>query len=141
MNQPVWLAGLGASLSSNAYQTLKLLVLYINVQGDDCDFPLCGLSRELRCIVGNNILEELKLYVALEDYASFQTDSDDWSTFDSLLTESGAFPMLHRVSVEISRYAKYMGLDDVYPVMESLKEDNFPRLVESKTVEFNFIDS
>jgi hypothetical protein len=126
---PLGLAGLGASLAINAYRTLKSLSFSVPL-GGDYD-PFCGISRELRFIAGNNILEKLELYVEIEpeDDASFLTESEDWSAFDSVLTESGAFPMLHRVLVEID-------LDDPDGV-ESLKEDKFPRLVESKTVEFD----
>ena len=135
MNLPVWLTGLGASLAINSYRTLKFLYLTITVEEDDCD-PLCGLSRELRFITGNNILEELKLFVVIDDDASFKTESEDWSDFDSVLTESGAFPMLHRVSVHIAWCSEFMDLVNL--LIESLKEDRFPRLVESKAVEFNF---
>ena len=131
------LAGLGASLAINAYRTLNFLELFIVIKGDDCDF-LCGLNRELRFIVGNNILEELKLYVFFEDDTSFQNESEDWSVFDSVLTKSGAFPMLHRVSVVI---CWGMHLDGLNLLIESLKEDKFRRLVESKSVEFNFSSS
>jgi hypothetical protein len=70
--------------------------------------------------------------------ASCRTDSEDWSAFDSVLTESGAFLVLHRVFVEIWWYS--YGMDDVEEnsVLESLKQVKFPRLVESKAVEFNF---
>ena len=133
VNQPVWLAGLGASLAINSYRTLKFLYLSIIVEGDDCDL-LCGLCRELRFIVRNNILEEVILNVVVEDDSS---ESEDWSAFDSVLTESGAFPMLHRVSVEISMGFKFK-LGELNLVMESLK-DKFLRLVESKAVEFNLV--
>ena len=131
MEQPIWLAGLGASLAINSYRTLRFLHLTIKVEGDDCD-PLCGLSRELRSIIDNNILEELKLLVVIDDDALFKTEFEDWSVFDSVLTKSGAFPMLHRVSVLIQWYLKSNTLP-----MERLKEENFPRLYESKAVEFN----
>ena len=136
MNLPVWLEGLGASLAINSYRTLRFLHLTIKVEGDDCD-PLCGLSRELRFIIDNNILEELKLLVVIDDDALFKTESEDWSVFDSVLTKSGAFPMLHRVSVEIWWCPQFMDLDENL-LNESFKEDKFPRLVESKEVEFNF---
>ena len=136
---PLGLAGLGACLAINAYQTLKSLYFNITVEEDDFD-PLCDLSRELRFIAGKNILEmlELKLFVRLEiedieDDASFQTVSEECSAFDSMLTESGAFPMLHQVSVAI-----WWEFNEMNLVMESLKKDRFPRLVESKAVEFNF---
>jgi hypothetical protein len=124
------LAGMGASLAINAYRTLKSLYFSIPL-GVDYD-PLCCISHELRFIAGNNILETLRLYVVLEEDASFPTECENWSAFDSVLTESGAFPMLHRVLVEID-------LEDLNPEcdVESLK-DKFPRLVESKTVEFDF---
>ena len=69
MDWPVELAGLGASLAINAYRTLKLLALSITVVGDNYD-PLCGLSRELRFIAENNILEELELDVVVQADAS-----------------------------------------------------------------------
>jgi hypothetical protein len=135
----VSLAGLGASLAINAHQTLKLLALRAAIR-DNCD-PLCGLGRELRFIAGNNILKELKLDLLVDSVDSCRTESEDWSTFDSVMTESGAFPMLHRVSVRI-----WWGLTDAVVVdhepedgiWRSFKEDNFPRLAKSKAVEFNF---
>jgi hypothetical protein len=136
------LAGLGESLKiSNAHQTLKLLALSIVVRDDDN--PLCGLGRELRFIAGNNILEELELDVVVDAIFLLpaNSESEDWSAFDSVLTESGAFPMLHRVSVEFgwnSHGLEVDGADDEDGIWESLKEDRFPRLAESKAVEFNF---
>ena len=54
------------------------------------------------------------------------------------LNESSAFPMLHRVSVEIWWYSLYRVLDDQDRVVESLKEDKFLRPVESKAMELSF---
>jgi hypothetical protein len=136
---PLRLTGLGASLAINAHQTLKLLALS-SVAGDNYD-PLCGLGRELRFIAGNNVLEELELNVMVYAFA-FRTESEHWSAFDSVLTESGAFPMLHRVSILLRIWRG--SDDDVNDVdvedgiWSSLKEDKFPQLVESKAVEFNF---
>jgi hypothetical protein len=130
----VGLAGLGASLAINAYRALSITV----VRNYD---PLCGLSRELRFIAGSNILEELELDVVVQADASCRTESEDWSAFDSVLTKSGRFPMLHRVSVEIWWYSHGRDEDDMNDedgILESLKEDKFPRLAESKAVEFNF---
>ena len=153
MNQPVWLTGLGASLAIDSYQTLRFLhvTIMVDEEENDCD-PLCGLSRELRFITGNNILEELELFVVpvIDDdvSVSFKSESEDWSDFDSVLTESGAFPMLHRVSVQIAWCPELIDLmnllmesfkvDLMNFLIESLKKDKFPRLVESKAVEFNF---
>jgi hypothetical protein len=112
------------------------LAFNIAVLGDDYD-PLCGLSRELRFIAGNNILKELELDVMVKG-GSCRTDSEDWSAFDSVLTESGAFPMLHRVSVKIGWCIAHWELSRHEAILESLKEDKFPRLKESKAVKFNF---
>ena len=131
------LAGLGVSLAINAYRTLKLLSLSVIVIGDNYD-PLCGLNHELKYIAGNNILEELELDVVVQVGVSHLTESEDWSAFDSVLTESDAFPMLHQVSVEIWWYSTRRDLSEQDPMLESLKEDRFPRLVESKAVQFNF---
>ena len=137
MYKYVGLAGLGASLAINAYRTLKLLRLSIVVGGDSYE-PLCGLSRELRFIAGKNILERLELFMMVEDDASFQIMSEEPSAFDSVLTESHAFPMLHRVEVAIWWYSESMDLNGMSPVMVNLKKNKFSRLVESKAVEFNF---
>ena len=134
--QPLQLAGLGASLAINTYRTLKFLDLYIGVVGDHYD-PLCGLDSELRFIAGNNILEELKLYLVVQDDAPCRTKSKDWSAFDSVLTESGAFPMLHRVLVEFW-WLTARSLSEQDAVLESLKGDKFPQLVKGKAVKFNF---
>ena len=137
MGWPVWLTGLGASLAINAYRTLKLLALGITVRRSN--YPLCGLPGELRFITGNNILEKLELDVWVNDGASCRTESEDWSAFDSVLTQSGAFPMLHQVSVRIWwDPVDRLGVEVENGVMEILKEDKLPRLVESKAVEFNF---
>ena len=137
MIQPLQLTGLGASLAKYTYRTLKFLDLYITVVGDDHD-PLCGLNRDLRFITGNNIIEELELYVVVQQDTPCRTESEDWSAFDSVLTESGAFPMLHRVSVEIWWYSACRDQSEKDAVFESLNEDRFPRLVESKAVKFKF---
>ena len=137
MVQPLKLAGLGANLAKYSYRTLKFLELYVTVVGDDHD-PLCGLNGELRHIAGNNVLEELELNVVVQQDVPCRTESDDWSAFDSVLTEPGAFPMLHRVLVEIWWYTASRNLSEQDAVLESLKEDKFPRLVKSKAVEFNF---
>ena len=137
MDHPVWLEGLGANLAINSYRTLKFLELSITIAGNYHD-PLCGLSPELRLIAGNNVLEELKLTLVVQRDSSCQTESEDWSTFDSVLTESCAFPMLHQVSVKIWWISFYRDQIQVGAVLESLKEDKFPRLVESEAVVFNF---
>ena len=129
------LAGLGTSLAINAYRTLVLLELSITV-GDVYD-PLRGLSRELRIIAENNILEELELCVAIEDDGSLD-ESKDCSAFDSVLTGSGSFPMLHRVSVDIYWCSQCMDTSYLDAMVDSLKKDKFPRLVESQAVNFDF---
>jgi hypothetical protein len=128
-------AGLGASLATNVHQTLKFLALSITVR--DIYYPLCGLGRELRFIAGNNILEELELDMVV-DAVFIRTESEDWSAFDSVLTESGAFPMLHRVSISAKIWPEDLDEEHDWWCLESLMEDKFPRLAESKAVKFNF---
>ena len=134
------LAGLGVNLSINSYRTLKLLAFTITVVGNNYD-PLCGLSRELRFIAGNNILEELQLDVRVYKSTSCRIDSEDWSALDSVLTESGAFPMLHRVSIKMWWYRMPVTgteLREQEAIVESLMENRFPQLRESKMIELNF---
>lgn len=137
MSWPVQLTGLGASFAVNTHQMLKSLALKITVMGEDYD-PLCRLSHELRFIVGNNILQEFELDIVVETDASCRTQSEDWAALDSLLTESGAFPMLQRVSVAIWWFLFVREEDDVEDILESLTTERFPRLVESRTVVFEF---
>ena len=123
MPQRLELAGLGSSLAINAYRTLKTLQFSLNIERDDRDL-LCGIEHELRFLAGNNIIEILELDMVFLDESSFQIDSEDWyadSALDSLLTESGGFPMLHRVSIELWWYSGSP---------ECLNRDKFPRLVE-----------
>ena len=100
----------------------------------------CGLSRELGFIAGNNILEEFQLDLLFQETSSCLIHFEVWSAFDSMLTDSGAFPMLRRVSVDFRWFSIYRNLSvpEQDAILESIKEDNFPRLVESKAVEFNF---
>ena len=135
MQEPVNLAGLGASLAINAHQMPKILEISIRV-GDDYD-PLCGLSRELRFIAGNNILEDLRLDVVIPNSYSYPNDTEDWSDFDSVLTESGSFPRLYRVWLDILWHSG-RDLIEQDAMLETLTEDKFPRLVESKEIQFNF---
>ena len=137
MLQPLDLAGLGASLAINAYRTIKSLEFGVTVLEDDHDL-LCGFNRELKFIAGNNILEKLRLYLEIEDETAFKTESEDWSTLDSVLTESRAFLMLHQVSVEISWWSESMDISEREAMLESLKKDKFSRLMKSKAVKFDF---
>ena len=70
---------------SNAYRTLKSVIVGVTDLGDDHD-PLCGLNRELKFLAGKNILEELELNVTVQvqEDASCRTDFVEWPTFDFL---------------------------------------------------------
>ena len=139
VQHPLELAGLGESLAINASRTLTSLGLGIrNI--DDHDDPLCGFSRELGFIAGNNVLEELRLDMWCYGASLYPVshDSDLCSAFDSMLTDSGAFPVLRRVSVKFGWFLKHWSENEKDAVFEGLKENNFPRLVESEAVEFNF---
>ena len=139
---PLELAGLGESLAINASRTLTSLGLRIR-SIDYHDDPLCEFNRELGFIAGNNILEELRLDMWSYDASSYLESSDPelWSAFDSMLTDPGAFPVLRRVSVKFGWYLEHWSESEKDAVSEELKEINFPRLVESEAVEFNFFVS
>ena len=135
---PFELAGLGESLAINASRTLTSLGLR-TISINDRHDPLCGFSRELGFIAGNNILEELQLNMWCYNASSYLShDSEHWSAFDSMLADSSAFPVLCRVSVEFRWYSKHWRDPEKDAVLEGLKGSNFPRLVESEAVEFNF---
>ena len=134
------MAGLGESLAINASRTLRSLGLSTGIIFPDEDHldPLGGLSRELGFIAGNNILEELQLVIWFNDASSCLTHSsfELWSAFDSMLTDSDAFPVLRRVSVKFRWFLKYWSELENDALLISLKENKFSRLVESKAVEF-----
>ena len=56
----------------------------------------------------------------------------------AMLTDPGAFPVLRRVSVKFGWYLEHWSESEKDAVSEELKEINFPRLVESEAVEYNF---
>ena len=126
------LAGLGESLAINASRTLRSLRLNTTstiLLHDDYLDPLCGLSRELEFIAGNNILGGLQLELCFEDASSsYLTHFELWSAFDSMLTDSVAFPVLRRVSVELRWFSKYPNLSgsEHDAILKSLKENKFP---------------
>ena len=134
------MAGLGESLAINAYRTLTSLGLYTTISTLDNYHhdPLCGLRRELGFIAGDNILEELQLDMWFNDASLYLTHFEIWSAFDSMLTDSGAFPVLRRVSVKFRWFSKYWSKPEKDGILESLKENKFSQLVESEAVEFNF---
>lgn len=56
--------------------------------------------------------------------------------FDEVLTCANAFTMLCWVDFTIEWLARFVGEEE--NVMESLKQDQFPRLLESTVMEFKF---
>lgn len=68
-----------------------------------------------------------------EDISSL-IESEDWDNFDSVMTESGSFPMLRRVSVEI--WWREVSRRDLEDQEDILTKDIFPRLVERNAVQF-----
>ena len=144
MHQTFELAGLGESLAINAYRTLTS-VRFSDILDIVHYDPSYGFNRELGFIAGNNILEELQLDVGFKIASlgfkvasSYLTHFEVWSAFDSMLTDSGAFPALCRVSVMFGWFSKYISETEMDAVLEGLKENILPRLVESEAVEFNF---
>ncbi|KJA14244.1 hypothetical protein HYPSUDRAFT_72683 [Hypholoma sublateritium FD-334 SS-4] len=134
---PLQLAGLGSSLATNAYQTLKSVILYLNVDREHFD-PLCGLTLALRQLSGHNVLEELDVSVLVETDEPCRTDSDDWSDLDTVLTDQSAFRMLRRVTVKLLWYSYQRDEVQVADLLHKLTADRFPRLLESSAVQFVF---
>ncbi|KDR76681.1 hypothetical protein GALMADRAFT_139580 [Galerina marginata CBS 339.88] len=131
---PLILSGLGTSLMVNAYRTLRSVALGITIFRYDSE-RLRGLSRELRYLSGNNILQVFELNVVI---APGRTETEEWDAIDWLLTEPGAFPMLHRVSIEIRWYSDGWEVREIDDILGRLTKERFLRLVESPVVEFNF---
>ena len=67
---------------------------------------------------------------------SYLTQFDDYSVFNSVLNESGAFPSCIEFSLRFGGIQNRAQSEQA--MVQSLKADKFLRLVESKAVEFNF---
>jgi hypothetical protein len=119
-------------------QTLKHIVLEINVDDDDVD-PLFGIPSEFEDMRTKNIIETITIGIVVywQKDAGFH-QGNDWGRLDSVLTAPGWFS-LKRVSLAIDIYG-FSGNNEL-PVgvaLRNLPKTQFLRLSSSNSVSFNF---
>ena len=94
------------------------------------DGPLSGLCHELEKMVGQNVVETIKLMIWVKP----GYDCTRWAELDDVLMgSSGGWPALRKVSLLFFLFRK--SRDDLD---KALRELPMTKLVESKRVEFKF---
>lgn len=136
-NKAISCVGLGASLSAWNVGALKELNLSLEVI-PDYD-PLYDLVRELGMIAGMNIIKEVCLEVNFYTNMRPRGSTSIWSALDTLLTRPGSFPMLNVVTVKILWDRAYWNPEPETSFLGPLTEETFPRLLDSKVMEFAFL--
>lgn len=138
-----WLTGLGSSLASNPYPTLKSITLDLGVIERQENNFLHEMNRELKLLSKKNTLQvlEVKAWVVLEVACSSFTNT--WAAdLDELLTDVGAYPELRQVSVNLKHFHDYTpivpGARNPIKYSLVLTARAFPRLLESATIGFVF---
>jgi hypothetical protein len=117
-------------------QTLKHIVVNIDVHDVDNDDPLFGIPSDLEAMRTNNIVESITIGVLVQTDADFR-QGDNWGRLDEVLTTPGWFS-LKRVSlaIQIARFAR--SDNNLEVALRKLPEMQFPRLSTSNSVSFNF---
>ena len=121
-----------ADMLRPSMQTLKHIVVNIDVDGDDVD-PLFGIPSELEDMRTKNIIETVTIGIMVWSSADCRR-GDDWGRLDEVLTTPGWFS-LKRVSLAINVDADGKNLE---MVLRNLPETQFPRLSSSNSVSFDF---
>ena len=100
---------------------------------DNCtQDPLCGLGAELGKFSGINNFEEIMLRIQV--WHCWCKTGDEWGALDAALATG--FPMLKRVSIDITIYAYSIGIRYKEAFCRLLRAQ-FPRLSTSSTVSFD----
>ena len=121
-------------------QTLKHIVVDVDVDGDDVD-PLFGIPSELDQMRSENIIETITIGILIKLDENCR-EGDDWGRLDEVLTTPGWFS-LKRVSLTIENVCcgccKYEDDEDELDIaLRKLPETQFSRLSSSTSVSFDF---
>ena len=103
---------------------------YIYNDDDETYDPLAGLCHELEKMVGQNVVETIKLLIWV--FPGY--DGTRWAELDDILMGSPeGWPALRKVSITLKVFET--SRDDM---KKALRELPMTKLVESKWVQFNF---
>ena len=116
-------------------QTLKHIVVDIDVDGDDVD-PLFDIPSELEIIRTKNIIETIAIEILVDTDADCRR-GDDWGRLDQVLTTPGWF-LLKQVSLVIQIYSYSRRDNKLEVALRNLPETQFPRLSSSNSISFDF---
>ena len=148
MRRKAWPVWVGSSLTANPQPKLKHVVLDLDGDFDeeDGDVILNGLNHELRELSTKNVFEtlEVRIKVNLDTRNGPLRDWSAWADeFDRVLTHIGAFPVLRKVTFELTWFVLDISSSCAY--LDSspggLAEEHFPRLLKSTTIVFCLSDS
>ena len=120
----------------SSMQTLKHIVVHIDVQNDQVD-PLFGFSSELEEMRNRNIIETVTIEIMLRSDTGCRR-GDDWGRLDEVLTTPGWFSSLKRVSMAIDIDCFFKEDDQLEVALRNLPETQFPRLSSSNSISFDF---
>ena len=105
---------------------------YIEYAIDDED-ALYGLYHELEKMIGQNVVETIKLMI----WVCPGNDCTRWGKLDDVLMRSPeGWPVLRKVSLSVNVVGTYTDGSD--KVVEELQELFMTKLMESKRVQFDY---
>ena len=113
-------------------RTLKHIVVNINVDGVPAD-PLFSIPSEFE-YMGSNIIETVTIGIKFRTHSQ---RGDNWCMLDKVFTTPGWFS-LKRVSLGIDISRIYGTNNELEMALRNLPETQFPRLLSSNTVSFDF---
>jgi hypothetical protein len=108
--------------------------LTFDIDDEDCEDPLAGLSKELEEISGKNRLESIEISIDLQADADYQT-GDTWGKLERVLLQPG-WPMLKHVSLSITINKETDS--PIKAALEHMRETQFAGLTSSKNLDFRF---
>ena len=115
-----------------------LVDIYIEYSIDDenalSDGPLGGLCHELEKMVGQNVVETIKLAI----WVYPDSDCTGWGELDDVLMGSPeGWPALRKVSLSLN-ISGLLWPTDGLDIVEELEKLSLTKLMESKRVQFDF---
>jgi hypothetical protein len=90
------------SINNPSLSTLKRLYFSFNVC-QNIKGPVYGICKELNILSGrSNVVEEISIAAQVQLYSQGDIGSKQWGMLDTALSNGNGFPMLRRVSINIT---------------------------------------
>ena len=128
------------SLAANPELKIKYLALSLGKFDEECG-NLDGWCKEFLKLSKKNVLEvlEMKLTIRADIYGPEASEyCMPWANdMDEILADSGAFPALREVSIDITWYIRDVALGYIAFISGELTRVHFPRLSKSREIRFS----